>query len=129
MASVPDFYERSRSGFRQLAAAFLLQPGLPFSRVLPAERIQRVFVDHGNLFGGTVYTTPITVWSFLSQVLRDGKGEFLSIRFHGDLSETMVFRRKSVEEATAQVMAENGIPRRGSDDLMAAWAGPTPTSP
>jgi hypothetical protein len=73
MASVPDFYERSRSGFQRLASAFLSQPGLPFARVLSAERIERVFVDHGNLFGGTVYSTPITVWSFLSQVLRDGK--------------------------------------------------------
>jgi hypothetical protein len=41
--------------------------------MLSAERIQRGFVDYGNPFGGTVYSTPITVWSFLSQVLRDGK--------------------------------------------------------
>ena len=48
MASVPDFHERSRSGFQQVASAFLAQPGLPFSQVLSAERIERVFVDHGN---------------------------------------------------------------------------------
>ena len=29
---------------------------------------------HGNLFGrGQVYTTVVTLWSFLGQVLRDGK--------------------------------------------------------
>jgi hypothetical protein len=73
MASVPDFHERSRSSFQRIASAFLSQPGLPFSQVLSAERIERVFIDHGNLFGGTVYTTAIMTWSFLNQVLRDGK--------------------------------------------------------
>ena len=29
--------------------------------------------DLGNLFGGTVYSTPVMIWSFLGQVLRDGK--------------------------------------------------------
>ena len=68
----------SRSGasrsFSQVAAAFLVQPGLPFAKVLSAERIERVFTKHGNLFGGgAIYSTAIMVWSFLSQVLRDGK--------------------------------------------------------
>jgi hypothetical protein len=54
-------------------------------------------------------------------VLRDGRGEYLTVRFHGDLSETMVFPRKTVEGATAELMAENGIPKRGSDDVMAVW--------
>ena len=52
----------------------MAQPGLPFASVLSAERIERVFVRHGNLFGmNAVYSTVMTVWSFLSQVLRDGK--------------------------------------------------------
>ena len=68
----------SRSGasrsFSQVAAAFLVQPGLPFAEVLSAERIERVFTKHHNLFGcGAIYSTAVMVWSFLSQVLRDGK--------------------------------------------------------
>ena len=48
--------------------------GLPFANVLSAERIERIFAKHGCLFGlHGVYTTAIMVWSFLSQVLRDGK--------------------------------------------------------
>ena len=73
MASLPDAGGRRRSGFRQLAEAFLSQPGLPFTRLLSAERIERVFAEHGNLFGGEVYSTATMVWSFLGQVLRDGK--------------------------------------------------------
>ena len=73
MASVPDCHDQRRSGFRRIAEAFLSQPGLPFTRLLSAERIERVFAKHGNLFGGSVYSTAIMVWSFLGQVLRDGK--------------------------------------------------------
>ncbi|HEY2839770.1 MAG TPA: IS4 family transposase [Pirellulales bacterium] len=73
MRSIPDFREGSGSGFRRIAEAFLSQPGLPFARLLSAERIEQVFARHGNLFGGSVYTTAIMVWSFLGQVLRDGK--------------------------------------------------------
>ncbi len=73
MSSVPDFHAPRRSGFGRIAEAFLSQPGLPFVRLLSAERIERVFAKHGNLFGGPVYTTAVMVWSFLGQVLRDGK--------------------------------------------------------
>ncbi|MGH8428747.1 MAG: IS4 family transposase [Gammaproteobacteria bacterium] len=73
MPSLPDSGDGRRSGFRQIAEAFLSQPGLPFTRLLSAERIERVFAEHGNLFGGAVYSTAMMVWSFLGQVLRDGK--------------------------------------------------------
>jgi S1-C subfamily serine protease len=57
----------------------------------------------------------------LVETIRDGHGEFLTIRFADDYSETMLFRREEMERATDEVMAENGIPRRGSEDVMAAW--------
>jgi len=73
-----DSIARSRvprcPSFRQVAAAFLSQPGLPFAQVLSAERIERIFAKHGNLFGmSAIYSTVITLWAFLGQVLRDGK--------------------------------------------------------
>jgi hypothetical protein len=63
----------------------------------------------------------------LVEVLRDGQGEYLTIRFFGDLSETLVFPRKAVEAATAELMAENGVPRRGSEDAMEVWNGKSVT--
>lgn len=61
-------------GFRHLTAAFLSQLGLPFAQILSAERIQRIFAKHGNLFGtSSIYSTPVTLWAFLGEVLRDGK--------------------------------------------------------
>ena len=60
--------------FQRVVSAFLSQPGLPFANVLSAERVERVFSNHDNLFGlGAVYSTVVTLWAFLGQVLRDGK--------------------------------------------------------
>ena len=73
MSCVPDFPNSDSRSFRNIVDAFLSQPGLPFAQVLSTERIQRIFAQHDNLFGGTVYTTAVMVWSFLSQLLRDGK--------------------------------------------------------
>ena len=74
MRNVTDSRSRASGEFQRVVAAFLTQPGLPFASVLSVERIERVFTKHGNLFGmNAVYSTAVMVWSFLSQVLRDGK--------------------------------------------------------
>jgi hypothetical protein len=73
-AFLPDSPRPGSGSFRQVAAAFLCGEGLPFASILSAERIERVFAKHGCSFGlHGVYTTVLMVWSFLSQVLRDGK--------------------------------------------------------
>lgn len=73
-AFLPDSPAPGSGSFRQVADAFLSGEGLPFAHILSAERIERVFAKHGCQFGlHGVYTTAVMVWSFLSQVLRDGK--------------------------------------------------------
>lgn len=73
-ARIPDPPRRRSSSFRQVVDVFLTGQGLPFAEILSAERIERIFAKHGCLFGRQgVYTTAVMVWSFLSQVLRDGK--------------------------------------------------------
>lgn len=74
MRDVPQFANRGSGKFREIVSCFLLQPGLPFARILSAERIERVFKKHGNLFGpGGIYSVAVMLWSFLGQVLRDEK--------------------------------------------------------
>ncbi len=75
MASeIPFFRQRGSGSFQGVAAAFLSGKGLPFADILSADRIGRVFARHGCLFGRHgIYTSAIMVWSFLGQVLRDGK--------------------------------------------------------
>jgi putative transposase len=47
---------------------------LSVAGILFAERIERIFTKHGNQFGvSRVYSTAMMVWSFLGQLLRDGK--------------------------------------------------------
>lgn len=74
MAAIPNSDNSGSASFQKIVDAFLSQPGLPFANVLSAERIERIFAKHGNLFGsGAIYSTAVMVWSFLGQVLRNGK--------------------------------------------------------
>jgi putative transposase len=63
--------------FHAVAESFLHDDGLPFSDVLSAESIAKVFRDRDALFGQDeedIYSTQIVLWAFLAQSLRDGKG-------------------------------------------------------
>ncbi|WP_397568769.1 hypothetical protein [Schlesneria sp. T3-172] len=74
MDGLPKFPSRRSSDFRRIVASFRSQPDVLFASVLSAERIERIFRKHDNLFGvGRIYSTAVVLWSFLRQVLRDGK--------------------------------------------------------
>jgi putative transposase len=71
---IPNSRRRDSRSFQKVVDAFLSGEGLPFAEILSAARIEEIFRKHGGLFGlHGVYSTAIVVWSFLSQVLRDGK--------------------------------------------------------
>ena len=72
--SVPDSNHFWNAGFQKVINGFLLPAGLPFSSVLNAEKIARIFHQHGGLFGENhIYNTAVVLWAFLGQVLRDRK--------------------------------------------------------
>ena len=65
----------SNDRFHAVAEAFGRRGGLPFAEVLSAEAIGRAFADADALFARfDIFSTPIVLWAFLAQVLRDGKG-------------------------------------------------------
>ena len=67
MRDVPDFDNRGSVGFQKIVASFLSRAGLPFSSVLSAERIERIFAKHGNVFGvGHIYSTSVVLRSGLA---------------------------------------------------------------
>jgi hypothetical protein len=71
---IPNSPRRGSRSFQKVVDAFLAREGLPFTEILSADRISRVFAKHGCRFGRQgIYTASVVVWSFLSQVLRDGK--------------------------------------------------------
>ena len=69
------FYQNLRnfsSRFRLVLSSFMTADGLAFADVLPEEKIQQAFDEEGNNFGedeDAIYTPPVTLWAFLSQVL------------------------------------------------------------
>jgi putative transposase len=72
---IPSSAGGGSGSFRKVAAAFLAGAAMPFARILSAERVERAFAKHDGLFGRQgIYSTAMMVWSFLGQVLRDGKG-------------------------------------------------------
>lgn len=72
--NLPKSSSQGSSSFQLIRDSFLTSAGLPFSKLLSAERIARIFAQHNGLFGTHgIYSTAIMIWSFLGQVLRDGK--------------------------------------------------------
>jgi len=64
--------------FRLVLASFLQNEGLPFGTVLPEEEIERAFAAEEISFSSAeeedaVYTPPVTLWAFLSQMLHKGE--------------------------------------------------------
>jgi len=60
MAAIPNSANSCSNSFQKIVDAFLSHAGLPFAGVLSAERIERVFAKHGNLFGTTaIYSTAV----------------------------------------------------------------------
>ena len=69
------FYQHAQSlpqRFRLVLSSFMQHSGLPFADALTEEKIQQTFEEEGCAFAQDekdVYTPPITLWAFLSQVL------------------------------------------------------------
>src|ERR1700738_5345300 len=58
--------------FEAALAPFVMDEGLPFADVLPAEQVEQACRDERVSFGtavDSVYTPVITLWTFISQVL------------------------------------------------------------
>jgi S1-C subfamily serine protease len=58
----------------------------------------------------------------LVELLRDSKERFTTISFHEKNAETIVFDHKEALAATEDVLNDNGIRQRASDDLTAVWS-------
>ena len=57
----------------------------------------------------------------LVEILRDSRDEFIAIDFFGAGTETLVFRREEMTNATEEILNENGIRNYASPDLLAVW--------
>ncbi len=75
MVTVATHHRDHKNRFDTVAEPFHQGQGLPFSDVLSAESIDRAFRAEDGLFAqDDIFSTDITLWAFLAQTLRDGKG-------------------------------------------------------
>ena len=86
-------------------------------------RMTKGYADPFGQVVSEVNGTKVKNLAHLVELIRSCKDEYLTFRFAEDYAETLVFRRKAMLEATEPLMSENGIPRRGSDDVLAVWNG------
>ena len=57
----------------------------------------------------------------LVELLRDERGEFVTLDFEGMFKETLVFPHKEMLAATEGILTDNGVRSQGSPDVMAVW--------
>ena len=63
-------------GFSMFDKIAYFDSSLPFGNVLSADRVREIFADSDVLFGfgqNDLWNTGLTLWSFIGQVLQDGK--------------------------------------------------------
>ena len=57
----------------------------------------------------------------LVEVLRDAKGEFITVELDHRGGETMVFPRKDMIAATEEILTDNGVRAQGTPDTLEVW--------
>jgi S1-C subfamily serine protease len=86
-------------------------------------RMTKGYADPFGQVVSEVNGTKVKNLAHLVELIRSSKDEYLTFRFAEDYAETLVFRREAMLQATEPLMSENGIPRRGSEDVLAVWNG------
>ena len=75
-ANVTPYVNNVNIGFSVFDQIFYSDSSLAFGNVLSADRIREMFADSDALFGygeNDFWNTGVTLWSFICQVLQDGK--------------------------------------------------------
>jgi len=77
VTSLSQYVNNVKVGFSVFDQLSYSDSSLPFGNVLSADRIRDIFADDDVLFGfgeNDLWNTGLTLWSFIGQVLQDGKG-------------------------------------------------------
>ena len=120
----------------------ILCPGNPmFTRygdrpAFPGERL--VIIGHPMFTHklGKGYKTPYTATlaeingvrirnlKHMIETLRDATDLYIEFTFHGKNSDTIVFKRQDVQDATEGILSDNGIREQCSRELAPVWNRP-----
>jgi hypothetical protein len=64
---------------------------------------------------------PVKNLNHLVEILRDAKGEFITVECATRYGETMIFPRAQMLAATDEILTDNGVRSQGSADTLAVW--------
>jgi S1-C subfamily serine protease len=64
---------------------------------------------------------PVKNLNHLVEILRDAKGEFITIECDTRYGETMIFPRTQMLDATDEILTDDGIRSQGSPDTLTIW--------
>ncbi len=64
---------------------------------------------------------PVRSLRHLAELLRYNQAEYVEFKFAGKSTETLVFRRQEIADATEDILNDNGIRKQCSDDLASLW--------
>jgi hypothetical protein len=62
----------------------------------------------------------------LVALLRDLKDDFVTVEFDQRATESMVFPRAAMVEATEDILTDNGVRAQGSPDTLEVWQAKLP---
>jgi S1-C subfamily serine protease len=135
MADATTFYFRYNPSIADRGSPILTRngdqirfPGEELVVVTAPMLPHRMTRGYSEPFGQVVESingTRIQSLRHLVETLRDCKDEFLTFRFAEEGAETVVFRRQAMLDATEPLMSQNGVPHRGSDDVLPIWNAKT----
>jgi S1-C subfamily serine protease len=89
-------------------------------RFLPHKTAQGYHIGSYSVVS-RVNGTAVRNLAHLVELLRDAKGEFLTIDLAGAANPSLVFRRDEVVKATEDILSDEGIRKQYSDDLEPVW--------
>jgi S1-C subfamily serine protease len=84
-------------------------------------KVARDYGDSVNQVVKAIDKQPVKNFRHLVELLRDARGEFVTIEFFGKRADIIVLPRPDIERITREVMEDNGITRRGTEDALAVW--------
>lgn len=80
-------------------------------------RITKGYGSHHLAVVSAINGEPVTNLESVVTILGGLDGEFVVVEFAGRASETLVFERRAIEDATEEILTDNGIRYQASSDL------------
>ena len=84
-------------------------------------KLSKGYVSPAAKIVESINGTAVKNLAHLVELLREAKGEFVVIAFVGRGSETLVLPRAEAQQATEEILSDNGVRAQGSADTLAVW--------